>query len=272
MTRMAINVNSVEDWENRQLADFKKYTDHWGFSSKTLKQYLVEPPGTDKWKKMREETLNVWFNYQRRLVKPCKRNLHHNSSLSCPTEVVPGWLNLQQEVVDGVDLTPRLSRKIEDADYNDLFLNDWGFHHFHLGTTFDEKHPRQIERTGYVLIAVVDSTDFYPISFVRHGYWANQDILEKAIGAFPEHFERFRLNLNGITGFDASLLDANTALMRGAGVNGFRKIGNGVYMPTGFGVTTAGTSIAATMMLDQCRKQLLYEAQRQVDSHGKEQT
>ena len=34
------------------------------------------------------------------------------------------------------------------------------------------------------------------------------------------------------------------------------RIGNKIYIPPGMGVTTAGTSVVATMMLDHARRQL----------------
>ena len=120
----------VEAYEDQQLEEFRKFVEYWGFSSQTLAEYLQEPKGTEFWRTKREKALIVWFNYKRRLVKTQTRKIHVNQKLRCPQEVSDGWSQLQEEVVHGVVLIPRLSRKIELADYNDQFLNDWGFHHF----------------------------------------------------------------------------------------------------------------------------------------------
>lgn len=258
----------IKTWEDIQLEEFQKFLTLWGFSSSTLNIFLREPQGSDKWLKLREKALNVWFNYQRRLIKPNKRKILPNPILSCPAEVQDGWQMLQNEVENGTDLTPRLSRKIEDADYNDAFLNDWGFHHFHLGVAYDEKHPRQMKRTDFVLAAVVDAVDFYPISFIRHRRWNDQSILETAVAAFPERFECYRLK--GVTDVSMAPSNDDTELLRKAGVSCIRKIGEGVYFPPGLGLTSARTSLAATMDLDRHRRRLAHVETSQKHSCNKQ--
>ena len=249
---MAITINLVRDWEDIQLDNFQRFITAWGFESQVLERYLNASPGTKEWDDSREEAIMTWFNYLHRRIPAQPRKLVSNPSLVCPAEVVKGWTILQQEVKKGTDLTPRLSRKIEDADYNDGMLNDWGFHHFHLGTAFDPKHPRLIQGTSFVLFAIVDPYEFYPIDFVQHGAWGDKAILEKAISEFPNRFEKFCLK--GITGIASPLTGENVDEMRKCGVNIFHQIGDKIYAPPGMGMTTATTSVAATMMLDRDRR------------------
>ncbi len=251
---MAVAMDLVRDWEDIQLDDFRQFITTWGFESNVLDQYLHTTLGTKKWSERREEALMTWFNYQRRRIPPQPRRLVSNPRLVCPPEVAQGWAMLQQEIMHGIDLTPRLSRKIENADYNDGLLNDWGFQHFHLGTSADPKHPKLVQGTCMVLLAIVDPLEFYPIDFVKHGAWANRSILEKAISTFPRRFDRYRLN--GILGVENTCEDNNRSEMRKCGVNSIISIGDKCYLPPGMGVSTAGTSIAATYALDQCRQQL----------------
>ena len=68
----------IKTWEDIQLEEFQKFLTLWGFSSSTLNIFLREPQGSDKWLKLREKALNVWFNYQRRLIKPNKRKILPN--------------------------------------------------------------------------------------------------------------------------------------------------------------------------------------------------
>lgn len=251
---MAININLVRDWEYIQLDDFQRFIVDWGFESQALNRYLNASPGTKEWDNARDEAIMTWFNYLHRRIPAQPRKIVPNPTIECPTEVAQGWTVLQQEVIKGKDLTPRLSRKIENAEYNDGMLNDWGFHHFHLGTAFDPKHPRLIQGTSFVLFAIVDSYEFYPIDFVQHGAWGDRAILEKAISAFPNRFEKFCLK--GITDIASPLTGENVDKMRKCGVNIFHQIGDKIYAPPGMGMTTAGTSIIATMKLDQIRRQL----------------
>jgi len=249
---MAITIDLVREWEDIQLGDFQRFITEWGFESQALERYLNTSPGTKEWVDSREEAIMTWFNYLYRRIPAKPRKLVPNRSLVCPVDVAQGWTRLQQEVKNGTDLTPRLSRKIENADYNDGMLYDWGFHHFHLGTTFDPKHPRLIQGTSFVLFAIVDSYEFYPIDFVQHGAWGDRTVLEKAISAFPDRFEKFCLK--GITGIASPLACEDVGGMRQCGVNIFHKIGDKIYAPPGMGLTTAGTSVAATMALDRKRR------------------
>jgi len=249
---MAITIELVHDWEDILLDDFQRFITEWGFESQALERYLNASPRTKEWDDSREEAIMTWFNYLHRRIPAQPRKLVSNPSLVCPAEVVKGWTILQQEVKKGTDLTPRLSRKIEDTDYNDGMLNDWGFHHFHLGTAFDPKHPRLIQGTSFVLFAIVDPYEFYPIDFVQHGAWGDKAILEKAISAFPNRFEKFCLK--GITDIASPFTGDDVNKMRNSGVNIFHKIGDKIYAPPGMGLTTAGTSVAATMVLDRNRR------------------
>lgn len=261
---MPIKFNLIEDWENIQLAFFKKYLAYWGFTSKTLDKYLHEPKESIIKSDLREAALVVWFNYQRRLIKQKPRVIHSNPALSCPPELASGWKQLQKEVTDGEDLTPRLSRKIENADYNDRFLNEWGFYHFHLGIEPDDNHPRLKKGGPVVLVAIVDNLDFYPVTFLRHLRWHEQSILENAIAAYPKYFERYRLK--GISNVFPFLTDDQMKQLRDTGVNVIRRIGNSFYCPPGMGMMTTGSSIIATAELDQRRKWLT-----QIEEKVKEQ-
>ena len=252
---MAITINLVRDWEDIQLEEFKSFIAKWGFESKTLERYLHAQSGTNQWKELREEAVMTWFNYRRSNIPVRPRTLVHNPSLICPPEVSHGWQMLKSEVTKGIDLTPRLSRKIENADYKDGMLYDWGFHHFHLGTVFDSKHPQLIQGTAFVLLAIVDSSKFYPVDFVQHGKWGDKAILEKAIKAFPDRFEPFQLK--GITDIAYPCTDENDIMeIRKLGMNSFVKVDDKVYAPPGGGLTMAGTSVMATIELDKYRHQL----------------
>jgi hypothetical protein len=251
---MAITINLVHDWETIQLEEFHSFITHWGFESQTLDRYLNASIGTEDWKRARDEAVVTWFNYSHRRIPAQPRMLVPNHSLVCPSEVSQGWTMLQQEISDGVDLTPRLSRKIENADYNDGMLNDWGFYHFHLGTKPDANHPRLIEGTCIVLVAHVTSSEFYPIDFATHGQWGDISILKKAISTFPDLFERVRLK--GVTDIAGPCTGEDIVSMRKQGLNLFVKVNGKVYAPLGMGITTAGTSIMATRDLDMCRQRL----------------
>lgn len=238
-----------------------------GFESETLDRYLKASSGTDRWNELRDAALVTWFNYQRRRIPVHPRKVVPNPALNCPPDVLQGWEMLKKEISDGADLNPRLSRKIENADYKDGLLYDWGVHHFHLGTVSDPKHPRLIQGTACVLLAIVDESDFYPIDFATHEQWGNLSILEQAITAFPKRFEQFQVD--GVTGIDNPCTGKDIVEMRRRGMNSLVEVAGKVYAPPGMGVTMAGTSIGATIELDHYRQQLVQlenQIKKQYDS------
>ena len=252
---MADAVDLICEWEDIQLDVFRKFIAYWGFKSKTLERYIKALPGTKEWDDAREDALLTWINYQRRLIPARPRRLITNTSLVCPHEVLQGWMKLQQEVKSGADLTPRLSSKIENTDYNDGILNDFGLHHFHLGTVADVKHPKQVQRTSIILLACVSLSEFYPIDFVPHKHWGDETILEKAIESFHRQFDRY--SVKGLSDSTSTCDNENIVKFRNDGVNYIHKIGKKLYFSPGMGVTTAGTSFAATIILDQIRRRLI---------------
>ena len=65
---------------------------------------------------------------------------------SPPPELVDGFNILIDKIKEGIDITPHLSKKLTDLNYDDPLLNDWGIYHLHLGTEFDKRGF--VNRTG----------------------------------------------------------------------------------------------------------------------------
>ena len=93
----------------------------------------------------------------------------------------PGIDNLLKKVKAGDDLTPHLSSLVEKKGFTpghaparrklnwsdkDLLLSATGFHHFHLGTTFQSKN--RIKRTDEILFAAVSRDQFSVIGIFDH--------------------------------------------------------------------------------------------------------
>jgi len=82
--------------------------------------------------------LDHWNAFARR-IQARQRKVHRSSELRLREHLLheplrTGLLVVEQELIGGQDLTPRLSRKLKDRTFNDKMLHDWGLHHLHLGT------------------------------------------------------------------------------------------------------------------------------------------
>ena len=84
----------------------------------------------------------AYFNIKRRLIEPIKRDILKSREFTCPVERAIGLQRLEQEIKNGSDLKPYLSKYILDIDYNDNLLNHWGIYHLHLGD--------HVEASGFI--------------------------------------------------------------------------------------------------------------------------
>ena len=168
----------------------------------------------------------------------------------CPPALKAGFDALVRKVEQGDDLRPHLSTLIRKPDLNDPLLNDWGVHHFHLGTTLEPSGF--VQRTGPLLFALVRPDDFHIIGVFEHGEWTRDDIVEVLHSNWPQVLARWRAGGVKRAG------DPWNANRRKA----FRKAG--LYLPTetrdgtvyvllGGGYVSSGASLEALRRSDRTR-------------------
>lgn len=137
-----------------------------------------------------------YFNVLRRCISVKPRMVHVSREFRCPSVHQHGIDSIRAKVSSGQNLNPHLSRNLLDLDYNDLLLNDWRIHHFHLSTILDPSGF--VTRTDPLLFAMVTDTDFYMIDVMHHDDWANERLIEIVHNNWPDVIRRYR--------FDASSL------------------------------------------------------------------
>lgn len=200
-----------------------------------------------------EEIAIAYFNALKRRVLAKSRSVARSSDLSCPIDYQRGLDHLVAKVERGEDLTSHLSTAIEqhaepgDQLFNDGLLNDWGIHHFHLGTVPDPKNPRFVSRTNDVLFARVTDTVFHMITIMPHrdargrGNWACQRLIRIIHRDWPESIEHLRLPFAAV---DPVPTDEEMADYRKARVMVAVTMSDGtIYRPLGGGYATSGTGI-----------------------------
>ena len=201
-----------------------------------------------------EDLLTVYYNAMRRIVGAWPRTVHRASGFVAPKDPNQerALSTIEQKLQKGESVIPYLSRKIKDLSYNDLLLNDWGIHHFHLGTDIGE--DGFVNRTGPLLYIVfgdtIDfhgrgNTDAHLLAVMDHNDFTTQELVEILHENWPD-LPQF--DLPGMNG--DRLSDAEIRRLRDLHTNYCLLLRNGksIFAPGG-GITGAGTSAVDTMRM-----------------------
>lgn len=153
------------------LADLARMCDAWlvadGFP--LSEAHLGRPMGRPE-----INTLYRYFNLRRRRPAAVPRRVHRSREFNCPSEVSAGLAQVEAELLNGIDLWPRLSRRMpkphanNDPRRNDHLLAHWDIHHLHLGLESDRLQSGQIRGTKMVLFCILDPDDAYLIQVFDH--------------------------------------------------------------------------------------------------------
>lgn len=215
------------------------------------------------------DLLIIYFNWLHRLIDAQPRQVHLSDVLAAH----PFWTGkkygdalsaLRTKIEVGGDLTPHLSKgvrigfqertrpkKLQRRLDLDLLLNDWGIHHLHLSSSVEP--DGFVTRDGPLLLGVFQPGEAYLVDIIDHGDWSRQSIMEIAICNWPD--AGIAYELKSVLGLERSVDDAGRKQLRNAGINVPLEIGGKVYMSPE-GLSSAGTSIRATMRAQQIRRDI----------------
>lgn len=190
----------------------------------------------------------LYFNAEKRRPEKKVRKLFLADSFVCSPELEDGWRALKDRVEGGEDLSPNLSKLIEDLSDTDPMLNDWGVYHFHLGK---EMHGKFVNRTGPLLFALLVDDAFYAIGIFAHGSWANQGIVEIIHRNWPTVIERDKVR-GDIS--PTQLTQKQRGGLRKSGGNAMVTVSDGTsYFPIGGGFAGSGFNLQACIEIDRKR-------------------
>lgn len=211
------------------------------------------------------QIIMTYFNVIHRMVPRVPRIVHKASYVVAP-EVVAGVKALLKAVEAGGDLRPYMSRSIEKAPFNDDMLNDFGIHHFHLGTEPHPKDPEFKKRSGPLLFAMVNDHDFYCIGCFEHGDWSEKRLLDIIHENWPDLISSSAINDPSDGNQKPSVLEmklefttADIKYLRKTNVNVLTKRPDGtIHVGPGGGLTCAGAStkvsIKAAVIKSACNQ------------------
>ncbi|ELV7518313.1 hypothetical protein QMU85_003357 [Photobacterium damselae] len=208
-------------------------TNHWGYDVSLIPD---------------DEIPFLYFNAEQRRPEAKVRQLVLADTFSCPQNLETGWERLKHLIELGQDLTPNLSKLINNLNNKDSMLNDWGVHHFHLGETMEGDF---IQRTGPLLFALLVDNKFYAIGIFEHGSWADQDIVEIIHRNWSSVIEKYQIK--GVVS-STPLTEQERLNLRKVNGNSFVTVQDGTtYAPIGGGVVSAGFNVQAVMSIDRQR-------------------
>ena len=107
-----------------------------------------------------EGIIRSYLNVHRRRVSIRPRRIH-KATYSVPMHLVDGEREFLAKVVSGDDLRLYQSTRLDQSDFNDGMLDDFGIQHFHLGTTKHLKNPSFVVRKDPLLFALVHDEEFF---------------------------------------------------------------------------------------------------------------
>ena len=168
-------------------------------------------------------------------------------------------------LVEGQNVTRFLSRFVDELTFSDGLLWDFGMHHFHLSRKPDKSDPRFVERSDYLLYAIITQESAYVVDIGLHKEslrWVRQDLLRIVHLNWPELIKPYVLR--GQTG--DVLTDKEKMNLRKKNVNHVTELGGKAVSPIGGGMASDGSSSACRIWADR----LLHEIdqhQRYFDEH-----
>jgi hypothetical protein len=192
----------------------------------------------------------IYLNAIRRRVEPKPRTVHFSTQLQIQipqqNSDYQNALNTIRSLAEtGGDLNPYLSRKLSE-DYNDMLMNDWKIHHFHLGTTLNVQGV--IKGTKELLFGWITDTEFYGIGIFDHNSFPEKELLEIIQNDWPQLLKKTDAKSRGIIDVHDPYTPEERKQLRDAGISIVTKLHDGtITFPPGGGYATDGTSMEVSM-------------------------
>ena len=187
-----------------------------------------------------QAALRLYAKWCRRIIAPRPRQILKASNFD-PSNYERGIAKLKNAIRNGENLSPYLSKRIDDPDFHDSMLDHWGIYHFHLGTEL-EKRGNFISRTDDILLCRVDDGYAYFIKVLPHGRnapapWYQKELIEIIHKNWPESIKHALAR--GVTALSPRFNDQQVEeLRRKTNLVLMLEMSDGtIYMPPGVGNT-----------------------------------
>ena len=183
-----------------------------------------------------EAALRLYASLNRRIIARRPRQILKASDFDS-SNYEEGIAKLEYAIRNGENLSPYMSKTIDDPNFHDSMLDHWGIYHFHLGTAL-EGRGNFISRTGDILLCRVDGRYVYFIKVLPHGRnisapWYRKGLIEIVHENWPESIKHALAR--GVTGISPIYDDQEVEeLRRTTHLAILLQMSDGtVYMPPG---------------------------------------
>ncbi|WP_444659953.1 hypothetical protein ACRQV7_06960 [Caproiciproducens sp. R2] len=192
-----------------------------------------------------------YFKVKKLQIPQKKRQACYSKEFSCPSGYEAALSEFQSRVENGSDLTAFMTTRRVNPNFNDLLLNDWNIHHFHLTRRF---HPNGLaKRSDYELFVYFTDTTAYFLQVYRHQkkhLFASQDLVRILHDNWPELISNRKLN-DVLSLYPHAPSDEEYDCLRKAHVLTMVEVKPGtVYFPLGGGYASDGSSTDAVRLSD----------------------
>jgi len=211
------------------------------------------------------ELLIVYHNWMSRHVMATPRQVHLSAAYTANPVAIQRKADLDvliAKIDRGEELKPHLStrvdivleassKKLQRRKDLDLMLIEWEVHHLHISQSVESSGF--VERDDPLLFAVFHNTDAYLLDVMTHKDFNRDHILEIMARSWPHARLLHELEATPgqkILGLAKRYDEDDRNVFRRAGINALVEVDGKVYKPAG-GITTAGTSIRASLAADQ---------------------
>lgn len=211
------------------------------------------------------ELLIIYHNWMSRHVFAAPRKVHVSAAYTVNPVTTQRKADLDAliaKIEKGEELKPHLStrvgvvlepsrKKLSRRKDLDLMLIEWEVHHLHISQQMQA--DGFVERDDPLLFAVFNRADAYLIDIMTHRDFNRDHVLEIMAREWPQArllHELIAPPGQKILGLARHYSEDDRNLLRKAGINALVEIDGKVYKPAG-GISTAGTSIRASLAADQ---------------------
>jgi len=201
-----------------------------------------------------------FFNVQRKLIPAKPYTVLYSKELQAHMSG-QGWepylLGIEQELVNGEDITPHLSKLSLKARYDDSLLNAWRVHHLHLSNTKRNPTQKFYDRSDHLLFALVKEDTCYFIDVRDHdegNVFARRDLIRILQNNWPQLLEPYCIK--DATGVEVELTDAEIDQLHRVNVNVVFMVDGRVYVEPGMGSMASGDSVEVVEQMDAFLKHL----------------
>lgn len=205
-----------------------------------------------------DDPILSWFTYCLKIIPQAPRRILKAKTFSCPPEDEETLKKLEQQIENGADLTPYLSKGIKDCSRDDLMLYDWGIYHLHVSDELvTGKADGFMKRSSLLLYALFNDDTAYFIRTIAHRgekyMWSRQEYLDIIYENWPKLLENCIIN-----DFSAdNLTDKERQVLRRKHGNAFVTLKNGItILPPNLGIMSKGISLIAILQADKLRNDL----------------